>query len=114
VWDIYRIDEHYRIIQRETIFPGTGFGLPCQTDDGETYTLRSDGNGHISNMQRLIEPGLLLRIEQAYDNVFTFNESGNLNLSQTIGDGVVNLSIRHLSPLQWAVGIMRRKLCRKD
>jgi hypothetical protein len=100
VRDFYIVGEHYEIIQNKTIFPDSDFGLPSGTVEKETYILLADGNGCISGMQRLI-PSLLLRVERAYNNTFIFNETLTLDLSQKLGDCVVDMQILNINPLQY-------------
>ena len=105
VWDFYMIDEHYQIIQNKTIFPGSGFGLPSEALSNETYALLSDGSECISGMQRRI-PSLLLRVERAYNNTFTFKEALSLNLSQIFGDGLMEMRIHRSNPIQYTLQIL--------
>jgi hypothetical protein len=105
VRDFYMIDEHYQIIQNKTIFPGTGFGLPSEAHGDETYTLLSDGSECISGMQRRI-PSLLLRVERAYNNTFTFKEAQSLNLSQILGDGLMEIRIHCSNPIQYTLQVL--------
>lgn len=100
VLDFYVVGEHYEIIQNKTIFPDSDYGLPSRAVGQETYTLLPDGNGCISGMRRLI-PSLLLRVERAYDNTFTFNESMTLNLSRKLGDGIIDMHISDMNPFQY-------------
>ena len=106
VWDFYVIDEHYKIMQHKTIFPDSDYGLPSHATGGETYTLLADGNGCISGMRRVI-PSLMLRVERIYDNVFTFDETVTVNLSQELGDSVVDLRVHRIGPLPYAVQWIR-------
>lgn len=105
VWDFYSIDAHYQIIQNKTIFPGSGFGLPSETHGDETHAVLSDGNECISGMQRRI-PSLLLRVERAYDNTFTFKETQSLNLSQILGDGLMEMRIHRSNPIQYTLQVL--------
>lgn len=100
VWDFYIIDDHHEIMQYKTIFPDSDFGLPSHAAKEETYTLLADGNGCISGMRRMI-PALRLRVERAYDNIFSFNDSTILNLSHDPGDSVVDLHVHHIGLLHY-------------
>ena len=104
VRDFYVISERYEIVQNKTIFPDSDFGLPSRAVGQETYTLLPDGNGCISGMQRLI-PSLLLRVERAYDNTFTFNETLMLNLSHNPGDCVIDMRISDMNLFQYLLQI---------
>jgi hypothetical protein len=106
VLDFYVIGQHYEIIQNKTIFPDSDYGLPSRAVGQETYTLLPDGNGRISDMRRLI-PSLLLRVERAYDNTFTFNKSMPLNLSRKLGDSVIDMHISDMNPFQYILQIFR-------
>jgi hypothetical protein len=105
VWDFYIINEHYQIIQNKTVFPGSGFGLPSEAQGEETYALLSDGSECISGMQRLI-PSLLLRVERTYNNTFTFKEALSLNLSQILGDGLMDMRIHRSNPIQYTLHVL--------
>lgn len=98
VWDFYVVGDRYEIVQSMTIFPDSDYGLPSLAVGSETYTRLADGNGCISGMHRLI-PSLLLRVEGAYDNTLTFNNTLTLNLAQKFGDCVVDMRIKNTSPL---------------
>ena len=100
VWDFYTVDEHYHIIETKVIYPGSGFGLPSGAQRDEIHSLLADGNECISGMHRLI-PFALLRIERAYNDLFTFRETLTLNLSQILGDCVVDLRIHRSNPIQF-------------
>lgn len=101
VKDFYVIDQEYEIIQNKTVFPDSDFGLPSRAVGTETYTLQPDGNGCISGMHRLI-PSLLLRVEKAYDNTLTINETPPINLSQRLGNCVVELRVHSMNPIRYA------------
>jgi hypothetical protein len=105
VWDFYVIDERYQIIQNKTIFPGSGFGLPSEAQGEETYALLSDGSECISGMQRRI-PSLVLRVESTYNNTFTFKEAQSLNLSQILGDGLMEMRIHRSNPIQYTLHVL--------
>jgi hypothetical protein len=105
VWDFYVIDEHYQIVQDKTVFPGSGFGLPSETHGDETYALLSDGSECISGMQRRI-PFLLLRVERAYNNTFTFKKALSLNLPQILGDGLMDMRIHPSNPIQYTLHVL--------
>jgi hypothetical protein len=105
VWDFYVIDEHYQIVQDKTVFPGSGFGLPSEAHGDEIYALLSDGSECISGMQRRI-PSLLLRVERAYNNTFTFKEAVSLNLSQILGDGLMDMRIHPFNPIQYTLHVL--------
>ncbi len=98
VWDFYVVGDHYEIVQSKTVFPDSDYGLPSHAVGNEKYTLLPDGYGSISGMHRSI-PYLQLRIERAYDNTLTFNNTLTLNLAQKLGDCVVDMRIRNTSPL---------------
>lgn len=106
VWDFYIVGEQYEIIQNKTIFPDSDFGLPSRAVGQETYTLLPDGNGCISGMRRLI-PSLLLRVQWAYNNTFTFNKALTLNLSHKLGDCVIDIRISNMNPFQYAFYIFK-------
>ena len=101
VWDFYTIGEHYEIMQNKTIFPDSDYGLPSRAVGTETYTLLPDGNGCISGMRRLI-PSLLLRVERAYNNTFTFNDRLTLDLPRKAGDCVIDMHMTRVSLFQYA------------
>ena len=105
VWDIYTVDEHYHIIEKKVIYPGSSFGLPSGAQRDEIHTLLADGNECISGMQRLI-PFALLRIERAYNDIFIFREILTLNLSQILGDCVVDLRIHRSNPIQYTFQVL--------
>ena len=105
VSDFYVVDEHYQIIQNKTVFPGSGFGLPSEARGGETYAVLSDGSECISGMQRRI-PSLVLRVESAYSNTFTFKEALPLNLSQILGDGLMDMRIHRSNPIQYTFHVL--------
>ncbi|MEN6441820.1 MAG: DUF1850 domain-containing protein [Syntrophobacter sp.] len=106
VWDFYRIDAHYRIMQTQTIFPDSDFGLPSLAVGTEIYTLLPDGNGCISGMRRLI-PSLQLRVERAYNNILTFGEATSVNLSQKCGDSILEMRIQNMNLIQYAFRAMK-------
>ena len=106
VRDFYIVGERFEIIQNKTIFPDSDYGLPSRAVGKETYTLLADGNGCISGMQRLI-PSLLLRVERAYNNTFIFNETLTLNLSQKLGDCVVDMQIQNMNPIQYTFQVLK-------
>lgn len=106
VWDFYMIDGRHRIIQTKTIFPDSDFGLPSLAGENETYTRLDDGNGCISGMQRLV-PSLLLRVERAYNNVFTFNETTSVNLSEKRGDCILEMRIHVMTLARYAFHAMK-------
>ena len=108
VWDFYVVGEHHEIIQNKTVFPDSDFGLPSRAVGEEKYTLLPDGNGCISGMRRLI-PSLLLRVERAYDNTFTFNKTVTLNLSLMLGDRLVDMRISDMNPFQYILQILRSR-----
>ena len=105
VSDFYVIDEHYQIIQNKTVFPGSGFGLPSEARGSETYAVLSDGSECISGIARRI-PSLVLRVERAYSNTFTFKEAPPLNLSQMLGDGLMDMRIRRSNPIQYTFHVL--------
>jgi len=92
VWESYTIDAQYRMILNETVYPGTGYGLPVYAGGDEKFSLRPDGFSCISNMHRHI-PSLLLRVEPQYNNIFSFNKIHTLNLSKILGNGVVDMRV---------------------
>lgn len=96
VWDIYFIDNDYRMILEETVFPGYGYGLPYMTKGNQIFTEREDGNYSISNINRHI-PSLSIRVGRPYDNIFTFKEEPPINLSSLIGDGLVDMRVHSLN-----------------
>jgi hypothetical protein len=100
VWDVYYIDQDYRMMLEETIFPGYGYGLPYLTNGDEIFSQRQDGNYSISNIKRHI-PSLFLRVERPYDNIFTFDTQAGINLSSLIGDGVVDMRVITVSALTY-------------
>jgi len=57
-------------------------------------------------MRRLI-PSLLLRVERAYDNTFTFNETVTLDLSRKLGDGIIEMHICDMNPFQYFFQILK-------
>lgn len=107
VWDFYIIDERYEIMEYKTVFPASDFGLPSRAVGNETYTMLADGYGCISGMRRII-PALMLRVERAYDNIFTFNETATRNLSQTLGDCVVDMHIQKMNLIQYTFHVKER------
>jgi hypothetical protein len=106
VWDFYTIGEHYEIMQNKTIFPDSDYGLPSRAVGTETYTLLPDGNGCISGMRRLI-PSLLLRVERAYNNTFTFNDRLTLDLPRKAGDCVIDMHMTRVSLFQYAFEVFK-------
>ena len=105
VWDHYTVDAHYRILQTKVVFPGSGYGLPSETAPGEVHRLLPDGYESIDDMQRPI-PQLALRVERAYRNTFVFNEAPPLDLSNAIGDGVLDMRIHESNPIQLLLRIL--------
>jgi hypothetical protein len=67
--------------------------------------LLSDGSECISGMQRPI-PSLLLRVERAYNNTFTFKEAQSLNLSQILGDGLMEMRVHRSNPIQYTLHVL--------
>jgi hypothetical protein len=106
VWDFYIVGEHHQIIQNKTIFPDSDFGLPSRAVGKESYSLLPDGNGCISGMQRLI-PSLFLRVERAYNNTFVFNETVTINLSQKLGDCVIDMHISKMNPFEYIFQVIK-------
>lgn len=107
VLDFYVVGEYYEIVQYKTVFPGSDFGLPSAATGQESYTSLHDGNNCISGMRQKI-PSLLLRIEPLYDNILTFKENSELNLSRSLGDCVLEMRIQNMSPLFYAYLVLIR------
>jgi hypothetical protein len=102
VWDFYTVDEHYQIIQNKVVFPGSGFGLPSEARGDEIHTSLADGNECISGMRRLI-PAVSVRVERAYNNTFTFGETLTIDLSQLLGDCVIDMRIHRSNPIRYTL-----------
>ena len=109
VWDIYFIDSRYRIILEETVFPAYGYGLPFATAKGQVFRIRGDGNYSISNIKRTI-PSLHLRVQRQYGNILTFNGRTTLNLSSSVGNGVIEVKIHEFNRIQYGYQEMKRWL----
>lgn len=109
VWDIYFIDSRHRMILEETVFPAYGYGLPFATAKDQVFRVRADGNFSISNIKRHI-PSLHLRVQRQYDNILTFNGKTTLNLSSSVGDGVIEVKIHAFNRIQYLYQEIKRWL----
>jgi hypothetical protein len=105
VWDHYSIDERFRIVQTRAIFPGSGFGLPSAAEPGEVHSLLPDGSECIAGMHRPV-PQLALRVERAYRNTFVFNDALTLDLSEIMGDGLVDMRVHPSNPIRLCLHIL--------
>jgi hypothetical protein len=101
VWEYFRIDDQYRMVLFKTVFPGSGYGLPCSVAGEENFEIREDGMHVISGMRRII-PRLMLTVAPEYDNVFRYGQDQPLPLSRRIGSGVVDVRIRRTNALNYA------------
>jgi len=105
VRDYYTVDPQFRIIQTQTVYPGTGFGLPSEAGPGEVHRLLPDGSECIAGMRRLI-PQLVLRVERAYHNTFTFNDAPPVELADLCGDAPLELRVHATNPIRLCIHIL--------
>ena len=97
------------MILEETVFPAYGYGLPFATAKGQVFRVREDGNFSISNIKRPI-PSLHLRVQRQYGNILTFNGKTTLNLSSSVGNGVIEVKIHEFNRIQYGYREMKRWL----
>jgi hypothetical protein len=109
VWDIYFVDFRYRMILEETVFPAYSYGFPFATAKDQVFRVREDGNFSISNIKRHI-PSLHLRVQRQYDNILTLNGKTELNLSSSVGNGIIEVKIHTLNRILFLYQEMKRWL----
>jgi hypothetical protein len=105
VRDTYTVDPDFRIIQTQTVYPGTGFGLPSEAAPGEVHRLLPDGSECIAGMRRVI-PQLVLRVERAYHNTFTFNDAPPIELADLCGDVPLELRVHSTNAIRLCIHIL--------
>ncbi len=98
VWDYYRIDEAFRIVLYETIFPSCNTGLPVAPSENETF--HHDGDSfRISNMNRII-PSISLWVDEEYNNTITIGVE-TLKLYSLAGNTLLQVAIKKVSALRF-------------
>ena len=105
VWEFFEIDNEGQLILNETHFYDHGAGLPYAAF-GEEVFVSEDGKFKIKNMSRKIETPLYYRVYQDRDNIFIF-ENQKINLSETIGNGLLTIDILHLKLIDYFLKKLR-------
>lgn len=106
VWDIFTIDDDYRIVLTETRFQGQGAGLPYAPSEGETWI--HDGPWfRITGVKRIV-PFIAWRVQKKWHGRFQFGEEPEIDVSALLGDALVRIGVQQISGWQW-VGLALRK-----
>ncbi len=105
VWEFFEIDNDGQLILTETHFYDHGAGLPYAAF-GEEVFVSEDGKFKIKNMSRKIETPLYYQVYQDRGNIFIF-ENQKINLSETIGNGLLTIDILHLKLIDYFLKKLR-------
>jgi hypothetical protein len=91
VWDYFKIDDNFRIVLHETVFPSSNTGLPVGPSENEKFY--NDGNRfRISNMNRII-PEISLWVDEKYDNTLRIGDDESLKLFSLAGNTLLKVAI---------------------
>ncbi len=99
VWEFFEIDNEGQLILTETHFYDHGAGLPYAAFGDEIF-VSEDGKFKIKNMSRKIKTPLYYRVYQDRANIFIF-ENQEINLSETIGNGLLTIDIPNLKLIDY-------------
>jgi hypothetical protein len=96
VRDFYRIDDSYRIVQRETIFSSCNTGLPVTLAERETL-LREGNHFRVTGMGRVC-PEILLWVDEPYNNTLIFGDEGVVRLAlPDAGPRLLRVAVKQLT-----------------
>jgi hypothetical protein len=107
VRELFFIDSQYQLVLFETRFQGQGTGLPYNLAEGETLHREGDWF-RIAGMHRVF-PTIFWRVQSQWQDRFRFQEEPELNLSATMGNGLIKIEAREMNLLSWLGMALRKK-----
>ena len=108
VRELFIIDSQYRLVLVETRFQGQGTGLPYNLAEGEK--LHREGDWFRITGMRRVFPSIFWRVQSQWQNRFRFREETEINLSATMGNGLIRIEAREMNYLSWMGMIFRRMI----
>ncbi|NWF55087.1 MAG: DUF1850 domain-containing protein [Syntrophaceae bacterium] len=108
VRELFVIDSQYRLVLVETRFQGQGTGLPYNLAEGEK--LRREGDWFRITGMRRVFPSIFWRVQSQWQNRFRFREETEIDLSATMGNGLIRIEAREMNYLSWMAMFFRKMI----
>lgn len=102
VWEIFIIDDKYKIVLVETDFMDHGAGIPYAPFDQEIF-IQEEGKFKIKNMHRIMPDPILYMVGVGSENCFYFKDK-EINLSSLWGDKLLTIGVYKKNLYNYIIG----------
>ncbi|HBY57979.1 MAG TPA: hypothetical protein DEG96_09020 [Candidatus Atribacteria bacterium] len=102
VWEIFIIDDNYKIILVETDFLDHGAGMPY-APFGQEIFIEEEGKFKIKNMHRIMPDPIYYMVGKNSNNCFYFKDN-KINLSYLLGDELLIIENHNINLIMYLLG----------